>query len=121
VENTAPSLLNVRTVETDSSVRVVVAGEIDLSNADDLGRTLSAVLASASGRPVLVDVARVGFCAAVGVRVLVGAVHRAVAAGAALHLQPRSAAVDIALEICGRLAEVEASTRGPSPVTRIAR
>jgi anti-anti-sigma factor len=118
----APSLLHCRIVETETAVHLVVAGEVDLSNAGDLDAALADGVRRAGGRPVLVDLIGLGFCAAVGVRVLVAAARRARSGGADLRFHPRSCAVDLALDICGQLAEIAGAPGGAArPVARIGR
>jgi anti-anti-sigma factor len=89
-------------------VRIAVGGEIDFSNADLLDRVLTThVRAAGAGRQVLVDLSAVEFCAAGGARVLREAMARARARSVELRMHPRSAAVDLVLDICGWREEVE--------------
>ena len=103
---TAP-LLRCTAAPADPVVRVVVAGEVDLATADHLEDVLTAQIRAAEpGRRVRVDLSGVEFCGAVGARVLAAAVHRARERDVDLRLTPRSAAVDLALDICGWSAAV---------------
>lgn len=96
------SWLRVRVVDAGSRVQVLVSGEIDLFTADHLEHVLDArVRTAVPARPVVVDLAGVEFCAAVGARVLVGAAGRARERGVEFRCSPRSAAVDLALDVCG--------------------
>jgi anti-anti-sigma factor len=113
VDHIAPSLMRCRAVASESALRLVVIGEVDLSNADDLDAFLSAGLRAAAGRPVSVDLIGVEFCAAAGVRVLARAARRARARGIELRFAPRSCAVDLALGVCGRLADIGTGVGAP--------
>lgn len=65
-----------------SDVLVTVAGEMDIATAPQLHDCLAAL--SASGRPLIVDLDRVTFIDAAGLRVLASAARLAAAHGASL-------------------------------------
>jgi anti-anti-sigma factor len=111
VDRTAPDGLTVRALSVDGSPRLVVAGEIDLSNADALSAFLREHIgATAPGARLRVDLSGVPFCAAVGVRTLVAAAREAHGRGVVLSYEPHSPAVALALDICGHL-----ELTGPGP------
>jgi anti-anti-sigma factor len=113
------NLLHHRVVVDGPVVRIVVGGEVDLSNADELQRVLGdQVVAADAGERVEVDLSAVEFCAAVGARVLVEATRRARTRGVQLRLEPRSAAINLVLDICGWQDEVEPGDPGPVGVVR---
>jgi anti-sigma B factor antagonist len=63
---------------------VTVAGEVDIATVPQLQERLAAL--AASGRPLIVDLDRVTFIDAAGLRVLAGAASRAAAHRASLHV-----------------------------------
>jgi len=113
------NLLQHRVVVDGPVVRIAVGGEIDLSTADELQRVLSDRIGAAdAGERVEADLSGVEFCAAVGARVLVEATRAARARGVELVLHPRSAAIDLVLDICGWQGEVQPSDPRPAGVVR---
>lgn len=99
--------LTVDAVEAGTHTRLVVTGDLDLLTVPTLTHLLRARLdAAAPDTLLVVDTAGVGFCGAAGVRVLTDAVHRARDRGVRVRVDPRSPAVDLALDICGELGEV---------------
>jgi anti-anti-sigma factor len=104
VDRTNPELFSCRALSCGSSQRLVVTGEIDLASAGELTRFLAdRIGAAAPGDRIRVDLAGVLFCAAVGVRALVGAARLAHSRGIVLSYEPHSPAVALALDICGHL------------------
>lgn len=66
----------------DSSKKVLVTGEVDVSNADQLrGAVDEALAACEAGAEVEIDLAEVPYIDSTGIGVLVGAAHRAAEAG----------------------------------------
>jgi anti-anti-sigma factor len=113
---TAPSLscAVVPADPVDPDVRVAIAGEVDLATAGQLEHVLTAQISAAEpGRRVRVDLSGVGFCGAVGARVLTAAVQRARERDVELRLAPRSSAVDLTLDICGWSAALGSTEPGP--------
>jgi anti-sigma B factor antagonist len=81
-------------------VVVALEGEMDLANADALGRALTAVLEARPSK-VTVDLAKLSFLDSSGVRCLVIALQEASAVGSKLVVRrPRGAALRV-LEITG--------------------
>ena len=62
--------------DTQNAIRVIVCGEVDVSNADSLRDELEAALA-ASPEGLTVDLAETSYIDSTGIGVLVGAAHRA--------------------------------------------
>lgn len=65
---------------SDDAAKVLVEGEVDVSNADQLRSAVDAALAG-SAPEVTIDLARVPYIDSTGIGVLVGAAHRAQEAG----------------------------------------
>lgn len=68
--------IDIRTDEAGAASAVVVSGEVDVSNADELRSALDTALAS-SAPALTVDLAEVPYIDSTGIGVLVGAAHRA--------------------------------------------
>jgi anti-sigma B factor antagonist len=68
------------------AARLAIAGEVDLSSAPELERSLSAL--QASGRPVVVDMRDVSFMDSSGLRMILAADTRAQSSGSRLPLVP---------------------------------
>jgi anti-anti-sigma factor len=82
--------------------RLRVAGEVDLATAPQLAGFLSAQIARAApGARVALDLARVGFFSAAGVRVLLDAVELAGCRGVALVVEPVSSSAALVIALCG--------------------
>ena len=83
--------LHTQSAPEQHRVRVVVSGEVDVSNAEELRAQIDAALAQADVEEVEVDMADVSYIDSTGIGVLVGAAHRAQEAGRtfqALNPQP---------------------------------
>lgn len=65
---------------SDDAAKVLVEGEVDVSNADQLRSAVDAALAG-SALEVTIDLAQVPYIDSTGIGVLVGAAHRAQEAG----------------------------------------
>ena len=72
--------LSIQSVGEPSAAKVLVTGEVDVSNADELRGALDAALAGAADE-LTVDLAEVPYIDSTGIGVLVGAAHRAADAG----------------------------------------
>ncbi|WP_322151963.1 STAS domain-containing protein [Paratractidigestivibacter sp.] len=68
--------LSIQTIADAGATKVLVAGEVDVSNADKLREVVDAALAAAGGE-LTVDLAEVPYIDSTGIGVLVGAAHRA--------------------------------------------
>ncbi|WP_321972470.1 STAS domain-containing protein [Paratractidigestivibacter sp.] len=68
--------LSIQTIADAGATKVLVAGEVDVSNADKLREAVDAALAAAGGE-LTVDLAEVPYIDSTGIGVLVGAAHRA--------------------------------------------
>jgi anti-anti-sigma factor len=115
VDRPTPELFRCRALSSGSSQHLVVTGEIDLSGAPALTRLLDTrIAAAAPGDRIRVDLSGVWFCAAAGVRALVGAARQAHSRGVVLSYHPHSPAVALALDICGHL-----ELTGPVPPAQV--
>ncbi len=72
--------LSIQSAGDVQSAKVLVSGEVDVSNADELRSALDAALADAAGE-LNVDLSEVPYIDSTGIGVLVGAAHRASDAG----------------------------------------
>ena len=72
--------LSIQTAGEPGSLKVLVAGEVDVSNADELRAALDPALAEATDA-LTVDLAEVPYIDSTGIGVLVGTAHRAADAG----------------------------------------
>lgn len=69
-------------ISGDSGKRVLVEGEVDVSNADELRSAVDeAIAACDAGAEVEIDLSEVPYIDSTGIGVLVGAAHRAAEAG----------------------------------------
>ncbi len=101
VDNGATALGSVHSDIDDSGARVVrLVGEIDISNADALGRHLDRLLA-VSGGPVVIDLAGLDFMDSSGIAMLL----RAVGDAATVEIRNPSTVVRRIIE-CTGLAEI---------------
>ena len=69
--------LQVESMAQGRRLRVVVSGEVDVSNAEDLRAQIDAGLSDETVREVEVDMAEVSYIDSTGIRVLVGSAHKA--------------------------------------------
>lgn len=76
--------LTITTSVEGSEHRVSVAGEVDVSCADELRLAIDAQLAQLDSGELVVDLSEVPYIDSTGIGVLVGAAHRAVEAGGKL-------------------------------------
>jgi anti-anti-sigma factor len=83
----------------DGAVRVVLAGELDLSTEADLGRWLSLAVLDHPGMDLEVDLYDVGFLDSTGIRSLLTAHRVATEHGRAFHLTGARGTVREVLEI----------------------
>ena len=68
--------LTISRQDTDQSTRIVVCGEVDVSNADALRDALDEALAAPKAE-LTVDLSETSYIDSTGIGVLVGAAHRA--------------------------------------------
>ena len=73
---------------SDDAAKVLVEGEVDVSNADQLRSAVDAALAG-SAPEVTIDLAQVPYIDSTGIGVLVGAAHRAQEASSSSSRAPR--------------------------------
>ena len=76
--------LEITTVSDDAGRRLSVAGEVDVSCADELRATIDAQIAEGVTGELVVDLAEVPYIDSTGIGVLVGAAHRVSEAGGTL-------------------------------------
>ena len=76
--------LDITTTAADGKVLVSVAGEVDVSCADELRDALDAQFAQGLDGELVVDLSQVPYIDSTGIGVLVGAAHRAQEAGGTL-------------------------------------
>ncbi|WP_051854511.1 STAS domain-containing protein [Streptomyces sp. NRRL B-1347] len=91
--------LRLAVVRVDGRVVIRVAGELDVSSASVLARTLDRAREACD--LVALDLSRVTFCGAAGVDLLLDAQHQAAAAGGGLTVTRAHSAVLRPLEMCG--------------------
>lgn len=72
--------ISIETVGAPAPSKVLVTGEVDVSNADELRGALDSALCGAADE-LTVDLAEVPYIDSTGIGVLVGAAHRASEAG----------------------------------------
>lgn len=77
--------LTIETVEAADITNVVVQGEVDVSNANELADVLD-LLVTQGTKAINVDMAHVPYIDSTGIGVLVGAAHRASASGGTMTL-----------------------------------
>lgn len=106
---TPPSHLRLTTVDTETTVRIEIQGDLDYDNADQLLATANGKLAD---NPHLLDLhlhfAGLGTTDSTGLSILLMIRRRATEAGVRLHLDERSSALDRMLTITGTLAHLTA-------------
>ena len=76
--------LEITTVSDDAGRRLSVAGEVDVSCADELRAAIDAQIAEGVTGELVVDLAEVPYIDSTGIGVLVGAAHRVSEAGGTL-------------------------------------
>lgn len=76
--------LEITTVSDDAGRRLSVAGEVDVSCADELRTAIDAQIAEGVTGELVVDLAEVPYIDSTGIGVLVGAAHRVSEAGGTL-------------------------------------
>lgn len=76
--------LEITTVSDDAGRRLSVAGEVDVSCADELRAAIDAQIAEGVTGELVVDLAEVPYIDSTGIGVLVGAAHRVAEAGGTL-------------------------------------
>ncbi len=84
----------------DREVIVAVEGELDLANAEALGKVLQAVVDEKPVK-VVVDLASLSFLDSTGIRCFVGAAQAAAKVGCALVVRNPSGMVERVLQLCG--------------------
>ena len=77
--------ISIKTSGESGRLRIAVAGEVDVSNADELREAADKALAT-NPASLEVDLAEVPYIDSTGIGVLVGAAHRAADAKAELHV-----------------------------------
>lgn len=77
--------LKINTLANNNQVRLIVEGEVDVSNADELRAAIDEALGEKCD-DVTVDLAHVSYIDSTGIGVLVGAVHRAKDGGISLEV-----------------------------------
>ena len=99
---TAPGMqFDVTTVD-GIEFRVRIVGEVDLATIGALGEALAEIaVAVTPGRRLVVDVGRVTFLSAAGVRVLMQTGERVCSAGGAFAIDPVSSVVERVMKACG--------------------
>jgi anti-sigma B factor antagonist len=84
----------------DREVIVAVEGELDLANAEALGKVLQAVVDEKPVK-VVVDLASLSFLDSTGIRCLVGAAQAAAKVGCKLVVRNAGGIVERVLQLCG--------------------
>lgn len=87
-------------ISADGANKLLVAGEVDVSNADELRARVDSALEGADGS-LTVDLAEVPYIDSTGIGVLVGAAHRASEAGKKLVVARPQKNVDRVLGLLG--------------------
>ena len=107
--------LSVEVIKDNERTRIAVAGEVDVSNADDLRAPLEGALESAAGDGaasdgaagvIEVDIAEVSYIDSTGIGVLVGAARRATSQGCAFELVRPQTNVKRVLSLLGVIDEL---------------
>lgn len=96
--------LSIHTTE-EATRTVLVDGEVDVSNADELRAAVDAALAQAEGE-LVVDLSQTAYIDSTGIGVLVGAAHRAAEAGKKLVVARPQKNVARVLELLGVAADL---------------
>ncbi|MDO4848474.1 MAG: STAS domain-containing protein [Coriobacteriia bacterium] len=91
--------LSIQTTE-DAVRKVLVVGEVDVSNADELRAALDAALLETAGE-LVADLSQTTYIDSTGIGVLVGAAHRAAEAGKKLVVAQPQKNVARVLELLG--------------------
>lgn len=78
--------LQVESTAQGRRLRVVVSGEVDVSNAEELRAKIDAGFADEAVEQIEVDLAEVSYIDSTGIGVLVGSAHRAPDAGRAFEV-----------------------------------
>ena len=91
--------LSIQTTE-DAVRKVLVVGEVDVSNADELRAALDAALPETAGE-LAADLSQTTYIDSTGIGVLVGAAHRAAEAGKKLVVAQPQKNVARVLELLG--------------------
>ncbi len=91
--------LSIQTTE-DAVRKVLVVGEVDVSNADELRAALDAALPETAGE-LVADLSQPTYIDSTGIGVLVGAAHRAAEAGKKLVVAQPQKNVARVLELLG--------------------
>ncbi len=91
--------LSIQTTE-DAVRKVLVVGEVDVSNADELRAALDAALPETAGE-LVADLSQTTYIDSTGIGVLVGAAHRAAEAGKKLVVAQPQKNVARVLELLG--------------------
>jgi anti-sigma B factor antagonist len=115
-----PSALHIDVHPQRQSVRVAVAGELDLANAGALQAQLDA-LRDHGFTDVVLDLRELEFMDSSGVALILGEGRRARGAGQRFSLVAGRTAVQRALRLCGVADELEFAASAPPPPRRIAR
>lgn len=87
-------------ISADGTNKLLVTGEVDVSNADELRTAVDSALEGADGS-LTVDLAEVPYIDSTGIGVLVGAAHRASEAGKKLVVARPQKNVDRVLGLLG--------------------
>ncbi len=102
--------LSVEVIPDNERTRIVVAGEVDVSNADDFRAALDTALERAAGEGaagvIEVDIAEVSYIDSTGIGVLVGAARRATSQGCTFELVRPQANVKRVLSLLGVIDEL---------------
>ncbi|MGY4917406.1 STAS domain-containing protein [Streptomyces sp. 900116325] len=96
---------------------VEVAGELDLATADHLGNRLADVITAHSPARIVLDMSKVDFCDASGLRVLVHAHHTARQHHGLLHLVCPKGKVRRLLRVAGLAEVIPAHATPPDALT----
>jgi anti-sigma B factor antagonist len=97
----SPALLEIELSRDGDGARVAVAGDLDMSTADQLAEALDSVLADDAVRRMVLDFAGVAFMASAGVAVLVGAYRQAQDCGVRMMVVSCRPSVARVMEITG--------------------
>ena len=98
---TAPGMRVEITMADVAECRVRVVGEIDMATIGPLRSAFAEVLEASAPDRLVVDLARVTFLSAAGVRVFVQVEHRMRSDGAVFVIDPTSPVADRVIHACG--------------------